>query len=35
MQIKIITTFENAMDYLSNVKENNSEAVELWTKHMI
>jgi len=35
MEIKIITTFDKANDYLANAKENSSDATKLWTKHMI
>jgi len=35
MDIKIITTFENAKKYLANAKENNAEADALWANYMI
>jgi uncharacterized protein YjaZ len=35
MEIKIIDTFKNAKEYLTNAKENRDDAIKLWTKHMI
>ena len=35
MNIKIITTFENAKEYLSSAKNSNTEPTILWKKHMI
>jgi uncharacterized protein YjaZ len=35
MNIKVITTFENAREYLTNAKENSIVANEIWAKHMI
>ena len=35
MEIKIITTFENAGEYLANARENNAKIDALWAKYMI
>jgi uncharacterized protein YjaZ len=35
MDIKVITTFENAREYLTNAKENSTDANVIWKKHMI
>lgn len=35
MNIEIITTFENAKDYLYSAEQNDAEVQDLWQKHMI